>query len=177
MLTHGLHRLLNRHWFALPALLVVFGALVVSQTADWPVEARLIEAGLLFDLAVLIPALYLWCYRKSGKSAALRALALSCGGVWAASHLVPLEHQVLLPWLTWLRYAAIGLLIYVEVRVLASVYFAVILGRKSPEMAAIELSNSLGIPAQFAQLLAKEAEFWRRVFAWPIKLVRSFRRK
>lgn len=113
------HSAIRRNWFLLPALAIVSGVIVVTRTADWPVEARLIEAALLFDLAVLLPALYFWCYRSSARSPVLRALALSCAGIWAASYLIPSEHHHLLGFVSWIRYAAIGLLLYVELRVLA----------------------------------------------------------
>lgn len=168
---------IRRHWFVLPALAVVSGAIVVTQTADWQVEAGLIEAALLFDLSVLLPALYFWCYRAAAKSAALRALALSCVGIWVATHLVPAEHHHLLGFVSWLRYAAIGLLFYVELRVVASIYWAVIAGHRSPESAVADISASTGMPPQFAALLAKEATFWKRVLAKPLQRIRSLRRR
>ena len=164
---------IRRNWFLLPALVIVSGAIVVSQTADWRVEASLIEAALLFDLAVLLPALYFWCYRASAKSPALRALALSCAGIWGASYLVPAEHHSLLGFVAWLRYAAIGLLLYVEIRVLASLYWAVVAGHKSPESAAADLAASTGMPPQVAALLAKEAVFWQRLLAKPLQFIRG----
>lgn len=143
---------IRRHWFVLPALAVVSGAIVVTQTADWQVEAGLIEA-------------------------ALRALALSCVGIWVATHLIPAEHHHLLGFVSWLRYAAIGLLVYVELRVVASLYWAVIAGHRSPESAVADISASTGMPPQFAALLAKEATFWKRVLAKPLQRIRSLRRR
>jgi hypothetical protein len=140
-------------------------------------EASLIEAGLLFDLAVLLPALYFWCYRSSAKSPVLRALALSCAGIWVASYLTPSEHHSLLGFVSWLRYAAIGLLLYVELRVVASFYWAVIAGHKSAESAAADLSASTGMPPQLAALLAKEAALWQRLLAKPLQFIRSLFRK
>lgn len=165
----------RRNWFLLAAIPVLAGAFVATRTADWPLEAGIIEAALLFDLAVLLPALYFWCYRSTARSPALRALALSCGGIWVVSQLIPPEHQSLLKSMSWLRYAAIGLLLYVELRVLASLYWAVITGRKTPESAAADLSTSTGMPLQIAALLAREAAFWKRVLTKPLQLLRRFR--
>jgi hypothetical protein len=168
---------IRRHWFFLPAIAVLAGAIVVTRTADWVAEASIIESALLFDLAVLLPALYYWCYRGSASSPALRALALCCAGIWVASHLVPEEHHDLPGFISWLRYAAIGLLLYGELRVVASVYWAVIGGHKSAESAAADLSATTGMPPRVAALLAKEAAFWRRVLARPLRVLRDMRRK
>jgi hypothetical protein len=162
----------RRNWFLPAALPVLAGAFVVTGTADWPVEADGIEAALLFDLAVLLPALYFWCYRSSATAPALRALALASAGIWLVSYLIPPEHQHLLGFVSWLRYAAIGLLLYAELRVLASLYWAVIAGRKTPEAAAADFSASSGTPLRVARLLASEAAFWKRVLAKPSQLIR-----
>lgn len=167
----------RRHWFFLPALAIVSGAVVVTQTAAWHAEARLIEAALLFDLAVLLPALYFWCYRSSARSPALRTLALACAGIWVASYLIPSEHHHLLGFVSWVRYAAIGLLLYVELRVLASLYWAVIAGHKSPEAAAADLSAETGMSPLVTALLAREAAFWKRLLAKPLHFIRRRRRK
>jgi hypothetical protein len=76
-----------------------------------------------------------------------------------------------------LRYGAIAVLPYVEVRDLASLYWSVVLGRKSPDVAAQELSTVAGYPPQVAALLAKEAAFWQRLLAKPIEVLRGLRRK
>lgn len=168
---------LCRHWFFLPASAIVSGAIIVTRTVDWQMEARLVEAALLFDLAVLLPALYFWCYRSPTRPFALRAVAFSCAGFWVASFLVPSEHHGLLDDLSWVRYFAIGVLLYVELRVLAVLYWSVIAGHKTPESAAADFAAATGMPAQIAGLLAGEAAFWKRLLREPLRLIRRFRRQ
>ena len=50
---------------------------------------RLVEAGLLFDLIVLLPCLYFLCYRRRGRGVGIRAIGLACLGVWVATKLIP----------------------------------------------------------------------------------------
>jgi len=63
------------NWLALPGVRV-----------DLP---RLAEPAARFDLVVLLPALYWLSYRHRRKDAGLRALALSCLGIWAVSKMIP----------------------------------------------------------------------------------------
>ncbi len=163
---------IGRHWFIPAALLILSGALVVSHTADWPSEARVLEGALIFDLAILAPLLFWICYRLKSRVAALRAVAMACGGIWLATYLVPPEHQALLPFMAFLRYGAIAVLVYVELRLMAVLYWSVIMGRVSPDQAAAHIAREAGIPDVIAGLVARELLFWQRVLARPIAFVR-----
>jgi len=79
---------LRAHWFFLVAPLVIAADLFVALDPRGGID-RLVEAGLLFDLAVVLPCLYWLCYRGRGRKAVIRAAALSCLGIWAALKLVP----------------------------------------------------------------------------------------
>ena len=164
---------LGQHWFIPAALLILSGAIVSTHTADWATEARLLESALLFDLAILLPLLFWVCYRLKAKAMAIRSVALACGGIWLATYLVPSEHQSLLPYVAILRYVAIGLLIYIEIRVVAALYWSVVLGRVSPDHAADHLVREAGIPQPLAAIMAKEAQFWKRLLAKPVAFIRS----
>ncbi len=163
----------GQHWFVPAALLIVAGALTLAQTADWPREAQLLEGALLFDLAILLPLLFWFCYRLKAKAIALRAAAMACGGIWLATYLVPSEHQVLLPTVAFLRYGAIAVLLYIEIRVVAALYWAVIAGRVPADQIATHLAEKAGIPLGLATIMAKEALFWKRLLARPIAFIRK----
>lgn len=163
---------LGQHWFIPAALLILSGAIVSSLTAGWATEARLLESALLFDLAILLPFLFWICYRLKAKAMAIRSVALACSGIWLATWLVPSDHQSLLPDVAFLRYVAIALLVYVEVRIVAALYWSVVLGRVSPDQAADHLVRDAGIPQPLAVFMAKEARFWKRVLAKPVAFIR-----
>ena len=64
----GTRHWLSRHWFVPVALAVALGDLSSVYFAGWS-DARLVEAALLFDFVVLLPCLYVWCYRRKGREA------------------------------------------------------------------------------------------------------------
>ena len=169
--------MLARHWFIPVSALILSGAFLVTHTAEWAQEALLVEAGLLFDLAVLLPALYFICYRSNGNAAALKSVAIACGGIWLATYLVPPEQQRILPALAFLRYGAIVVLVYIEIRIVAVLYWAIIAGRVPADEAASQLASGLGVPSGIAKFMAMEALFWRRVLAKPIGSVRKLFRR
>ncbi|WP_298581447.1 hypothetical protein [uncultured Luteimonas sp.] len=78
---------LKAHWFLPVAVLVAGGDLALAIVDSWS-DPELLEAAILFDLAILLPALYWWCYRKRGWTTLLKATALSCLGIWVAGHIV-----------------------------------------------------------------------------------------
>ena len=164
---------LAHHWFVPAALFVLLGSVVATQTADWATEASMLEGALLFDLALLLPLLFWACYRLKSKAVALRSVAIACGGIWLATYLVPVEHQSLLPSVAFLRYGAIALLVYVEIRIVASLYWAVVSGRVPQDQAASHLSREAGIPEPLAALMAKEALFWKRLLAGPLAFIKK----
>lgn len=167
-----LYSRLSHHWFILAALLILSGSIVATQTADWANEALLLESALIFDLGVLLPLLFWVCYRFEAKATVLRSVAIACGGIWLATYLVPSEHQSLLPFVAFLRYGAIATLLYIEVRVVAALYWSVVLGRIPTDQAAAHLSREAGIPEALAAFMAKEALFWKYVLAKPIAFIR-----
>jgi hypothetical protein len=170
--TTPLYTRLGHHWFIPAALLILSGAIVATQTADWASEALLLEGALIFDLGVLLPLLFWVCYRVKANAAVLRSVAIACGGIWLSTHLVPSEHQSLLPFVAFLRYGAIALLVYIEIRIVAALYWSVVLGRVPADQAAAHLSREAGIPDALAALMAKEAMFWKFVLAKPLAFIR-----
>lgn len=148
------------NWFLLA--LPVFAAISFFVARSAPPSDPAIEAVTLFDWAVTIPILYFLCYRRAltGRQMALRLLALVCLGIWAASRLVPLPAQEILPHLGWPRMAGLAVLLLIELRLL-------ILGIKlafSGRGDAKELADKTGAPVLLAKLMLLEARFWRAVW-------------
>ena len=150
------------HWFFFVAPIVVAGNIFVALSSRGEID-RLLEAGLLFDLAVLLPCLYWLCYRSDGKKAAIRAVGLCCIGIWGALKLVPETEQDLLAYVAPARYVGIAALICLEVVVLVAVYRTMFKGGSDQEVTA-RIQAQSDLPSWVARLLALEARFWRKVW-------------
>lgn len=151
---------LRMHWFFAAAPLVLAADVGVGLSARGEMD-RVIEAGLLFDLAVLIPTLYWLCYRKRGKRAFVRAAALACLGIWAALKLVPEPERDLLNYVAPIRYAGLAALAWLEIVVVLAIYKTVF-RRGSVDDAIAQAPADM--PAWAVKLLALEAKFWVKVW-------------
>ena len=151
---------IRTHWFFWVAPLVLAADFYVAFSARGTVD-RLVEAGLLFDLALLLPLLYWWCYRQRGKPALVRAAALACLGIWLATKLVPEHERDLLVYVGPLRYAGLAVLVWLEVVLVVAIYRSVFKGG-SVEQAVAHARGDM--PPWVAKLLALEARFWFRVW-------------
>lgn len=152
---------LRQHWFYLAAGAILAADIVLARTDAWEAP-RLIEVGILFDLAILIPALYAICYRDGGRRTALRVLALACLGLWAAGHVVPNEHHAALTHLSWLRYLGLAVLIAVEIKLVLMIWRSVIASGGAVKNID-ELASREGMPPWVARLMAWEAGLWLRL--------------
>jgi hypothetical protein len=63
---------LKYHWFWPAAAIFGLDALNAHILAATP---RVMEGIVLFDSAIVIPALYLFCYRRNGRKAVVKAIA------------------------------------------------------------------------------------------------------
>jgi hypothetical protein len=148
------------NWFllALPVLAAI--SFLVARSA--PPGDPAIEAVTLFDWAVTIPILYFLCYRcaLARRQMAIRLFALVCLGIWAASRLVPLPAQQILPHLSWPRMAGLAVLLLIELRLLVLGIKYAFSGRGD----AKELAERTGAPVFLARLMLLEARFWRAVW-------------
>lgn len=151
------------HGFALAAIAIAASDIAVAMLDDWSRPA-LLEAAILFDLGLLIPALYWWCHRARGKAAVLRAIGLGCLGIWVAGHVVPDEHHAILGTVGAIRYLGLAILVAIELKLVAHVLRATF-GR-SPDARASVLATAqdAGLPEWAARLMAWEASLWRK--AW-----------
>lgn len=161
MNTDRLKLMVSNHWFLLVAPVVLVSDAFVA--ASGPID-RIVEFGLLFDLVVLVPALYLVCYRKHKRGAAMRSVGLACLGVWIATKLIPEADRVLLVYIEPLRYLGLAVLVLLELAVIRLIYRSLSAGN-SAEATARKVAETAVMPEWVAKLLAWEAGLWRRLFA------------
>jgi hypothetical protein len=161
---------LRAHWFFFAAALIVAGNwfALPGVRADLP---RLAEPAALFDLAVLLPALYWLSYRHRRKDAVLRALALSCLAIWAVSKMIPHSEQQLLIYLTPLRYVGLAVLVAIEIKIFLALYRTVFSGA-TRDAAAAQIQSQADLPPWLSRLFVAEAVFWRRVWLFVERLFR-----
>ncbi len=166
-------KFLRANWFfpaAAIALLVNSATIYLDQWA----APELLEAGLLFDFAILLPVLYLICYWSEGKRSVVRAIALACLGIWAVGHVVPEENQSLLQDLQFIRYLGLGVLVLLQVKLIVAIFRAMSGASASAEREASRLADETGTPPWVRKLLAWEAAVWIRVWRF---VRRAFRKK
>lgn len=152
---------LKNNWFWPLAIILVAFATLLSRT----VPAQALEGweiAVLFDVLVTLPVLFALCYRTklTRGNLVVRILALQCLGIWLATKIVPLDTQVLLPQLSWLRYIGLGVLVLIELRVMAAMFSVIF--KSDTQGSDLE---KLGMPPLLAKLALLEARFWRRVFS------------
>lgn len=155
-------RWLRFSWFYPLATAIVLGDVGAIHFQDWDSD-RLLEIAVLFDLAVVLPLLYLWCYRARSKATLLPALALGSLGIWAAGYLIPDEQQNVLDSIGWLRTAAMAVLVIVEIRILTHFYGAIFSSDKTPDEIANKVAEDANLPHWLTRLLALEARLLRHL--------------
>lgn len=151
------------HDFVLAAALILAGDIALASTVDWS-DPRWIEAGILFDLGLLLPALYLWLHRARGKAALVRALALSCLGIWVAGHVVPDEQHRILSEVGFVRYVGLAVLILIEIKLGLVIARATFRRSDADSPEVIDVARDAGMPEWAARFMAWECALWRR--AW-----------
>ncbi|MBX9901264.1 MAG: hypothetical protein K2Y28_10840 [Burkholderiaceae bacterium] len=162
--TQNLSKKFTQHWFYLPAIAILFGDSVIARSDSWS-HPHLLEAALLGDLAILVPILYFLCYRKQGKRAIIRALALSCSAIWLCTYIIPAEHHNVLDSISWLRYVGMAALVLIEVRVAVLLFRAIFRQNPPDDNFAAQLHGKADVPAWLARFMALEVKFWRAVVA------------
>ena len=162
MQTVHVRRWASENWFlvALPVLLGISWSF--TRSVDWRMSPGAAETVTLMDWVVTVPALYFLCYRRKLSSFAMtvRLLALVCLGIWIASRLVPVAAQELLPHLGWPRSIGLGVLAFLELRLLFLALKLAFSGKADAE----ELARTSGAPPLLAKLMLIEARFWKAVW-------------
>lgn len=170
MTTLTLKTSFQAHWFLPLALAIVAADTVLARSTYWrPTE--LLEAGVIFDLAVLVPLLYGICYRHRGRATWIRAAALSCLGIWLAGHVIPAHHHDILNDLSPLRYVGLAVLLLVELRLAIAIYRAAFSAKPGEAERSMAAASQAGVPPWVTRLMAWEAALWRRAWDWIQRLV------
>lgn len=165
---------IKANWFVAAAVLLVGTDLAVLLLPN-STSPRLLEFGLLSDLCIVLPGLYLACYWRKGKRSVLRAIALASIGFWASSMLLPKSDHFLIQQLWPVRYVALAVLALIELRIMLAVYRAVFSGASRQEAAAT-LEKRTGMPAWAAKLAAAEAALWSSLYKAAKAILTSWRR-
>jgi hypothetical protein len=155
----------KKNWFFV-LFPIIFLANYLSLKMAPPLEPRLNEAAILFDLALLLPSLYAFCYRAAGRKIIIRTIAIACLGIWLAGYLIPSEEQVVYGYFSWLRYIGLGFLVLIEIKMMLFI-FKLLYGREQEnknENITQQLSKGMDIPEWAARLMVLEANFWKRLW-------------
>ena len=161
----NLKRSLRAHWFFVAAAIIAASDFTAVSLGSGS-SPELLEAGVLFDLSVVIPALYLWCYRSRGKAAVLRAVALGCLGIWIAGHLIPNEHHHILSVVGFVRYIGLAVLLVIEIKLAAMIFRSAFSRDREAKPSVLATAKDAGMPEWAARLMAWEASLWRRAWDW-----------
>jgi hypothetical protein len=152
---------LKANWFWLVALSSGVIVWLLTNTLP-PQDLGYWELAVLCDVLVTLPLLFALCYRRTltSKNLTIRIIALQCLGIWLATKLVPVESQMVLPQLAWLRYAGLAVLVLIEVRIMVALFKILF----NPDTGSKQLED-VGMPPFLAKLALLEVRFWRWVFS------------
>lgn len=152
--------MIRDNWFwPLALFLMAFVWLLAVTTPN--IFAPGFELALIFDAVVTLPVLFFMCYRQSlsPMRMVIRIVALQCLGIWLASMLMPTSEQHVLPYLMWVRYVGLSVLVLIELK-LALILFRLVF---KPGVTEAELTES-GVPRLLAKWALIEARVWRWIF-------------
>ena len=99
----------------------------------------------------------------SNRAKSALIIALACFAVWAAGKVFPAEHREVIDSVAWLRYVGLAGLLVFELKLLFSVYKAVVISGKSQAEAQAKLGSE-GMPSWASKAIAIEAALWRKVW-------------
>ena len=152
---------LKANWFWPVAFALSVIVWLLTNTLP-PQDLGYWELAVLFDVLFTLPLLFALCYRGTltRKNLVIRIIALQCLGIWLATKLVPVESQMVLPQLAWVRYAGLTVLIMIEVRIIFALFKILF----KPGTGSKQLED-VGMPPFLAELALLEVRFWRWVFS------------
>ena len=159
-----------------PHLIISYGSLPHLSLVPSPLsperQSWLLEAGVVVDLAILIPAVYWLLCRGPWKMTLVRVVSLACLGIWGASLLVPADQQHLLDVMRPVRNLGTVGLVLLELFVLFKIYRAVFTGTSKKDVAA-DLHTSAGMPIWASRLMAWEAALMHKLWRWCREVIRA----
>ena len=154
---------LKANWF-IAAFFAVLSVNAAVLYFDGLNDVRLKEFGLLFDFSILLPALYLICYRSQGKKAVFRAIGLACLGIWAVGKIIPEQNHLILEQVSILRYVGLGVLFLIELRIMIAIFKSIFSSEDQFESNRDSVISEAEMPEWVAKLMAWEVNFWRKVW-------------
>jgi len=154
---------LKTNWFV-PVLFLVISLNAAVLYFDGLEPSRLKEFGLLFDFAVLLPALYLICYRSQGSKTVVRAIGLACLGIWLVGKIIPEQNHFILEKVSFLRYLGLAVLILIEVRIMLVIYKSIFSSDSQFEKNRNSSISETDMPEWVAKLMVWEVNLWRKVW-------------
>lgn len=145
------------------ALTTVF-ILYIGANPSEGSKFTLLELEVLFGSSFVLPLLVVLFFPGSIKSIVLKFLAICCLGVWLAHRIFPIEQQVILPELVWLRYMGMVILALLEIKLVAMV-FKTIVNDKEKKLDAKRLQEAQEMPEWVAKIMAWETNMWKGLFS------------
>lgn len=152
---------IKEYWFYCMLALCFFSAWQLSMMPESLADPITTERVFLVDFALLLPFFYFLYLRRRVplKAAIIRSLALGAAGISFAAWLMPDGTGQVLPFLSWLRWIALPLVLVIE----AAAFVALMRYVYGSDPQEAELVKQ-GMPPVIVKLLLMEARFWKRVF-------------
>lgn len=167
-----MNKWLYKNWF-FPVAILWLGFHALILRGEWQLlsmNSQWIEAIYLLDMVFLMPMLYLLCYRKQGKAAVVKAVAIACSAIWLCQKLLPIEHQQLLIQFAGLRYVGLAGVLVLELKLIA-LMIKMVFSKEENHQEFQKKLNAQGMPNWLTKLVAFEAAFWRRVWLFGRRIV------
>jgi len=120
------------------------------------------EIAVLTDFVLVIPCVYIFCFRKELKRALIKSIAIASLGFWGAGVLVPESQQSIIQEYGALRYIGLAVLFLIELKLALIIWRAVFKGVNKDEIVN-DITDSSDMPEWVARLMAWEASIWRKI--------------
>ena len=120
------------------------------------------EVAVLTDFVLVIPCIYILCFRKELKQALIKSIAIASLGFWGAGLLIPESQQNIIQEYGMLRYVGLTVLFLIELKLAFLIWRAVFKGVDKDEIVN-EITDSSDMPEWVARLMAWEASIWRKI--------------
>ncbi len=122
----------------------------------------LTEIAVLTDFSIVIPIIYVVCFRYHLRRAVIKVIGLVCLGVWGASVLMPESQQQIIQEISVIRFAGIGVLLFIELKIIISIWKSLFKG-SSKETVVKNITQDSDMPPWLAQLLVWETSLWLKL--------------